>query len=85
ALADFSLCTHLLRNSTIVFLRIDVERMDDTLAAHILSLASHAQKILIVCDDPQLSDPAAFITNLASSLIFVDLRDRSCTTSSFFG
>ncbi|GMR52180.1 hypothetical protein PMAYCL1PPCAC_22375, partial [Pristionchus mayeri] len=83
--SDFPLCTHILRNSTFLRLGIRAKRLEDDIAGHIHSLTSKAQTISIACYEKQLSDQAAFITNLASSLIFVDLRDRSCTTSSFFG
>ncbi|GMR52211.1 hypothetical protein PMAYCL1PPCAC_22406, partial [Pristionchus mayeri] len=83
--ADYHLCAHVLRNSFLDELILNVKRLDDNTAPSILSLASHAKEIELNYDNTQLSDPAAFITQLASDFSSSFLSDRSISSSSFFG
>ncbi|GMR52543.1 hypothetical protein PMAYCL1PPCAC_22738, partial [Pristionchus mayeri] len=83
---DFILSAHLLRNATFRWLEVCMDYPDDLVVPSILSLASHAKRFELSCDDPQLSDMASFITQLASYPIstFV-LTDWHSSTSSYFG
>ncbi|GMR51804.1 hypothetical protein PMAYCL1PPCAC_21999, partial [Pristionchus mayeri] len=82
--ADFLLCSQLLRNSDIGNLLFHTTRMGDDAASFILSTA-HTKELTVVCNDPQLSNPAAFITQLASKVQGSTLYDDSDSTTLFFG
>ncbi|GMR52182.1 hypothetical protein PMAYCL1PPCAC_22377, partial [Pristionchus mayeri] len=79
---DFMLCSQLLRKSTFGKLGIIRPILDDTTAPYILSLASLSKEIEFRCKETQLSDPAAFITQLDSTVSSAGLVDSS---SLFFG
>ncbi|GMR31390.1 hypothetical protein PMAYCL1PPCAC_01585, partial [Pristionchus mayeri] len=83
--ADYMLCSHLLRNSTMIRLVLNVKILDDITAPSIMSIVSHTKDIRIECDETRLSDPAAFITQLAFDVSNSTLFHSSCSRSSFFG
>ncbi|GMR31456.1 hypothetical protein PMAYCL1PPCAC_01651, partial [Pristionchus mayeri] len=83
---EFSLCVDLMHKSTFGRLIVFSETLDDSTAAHILSLTSHVKEIFFSSIAAQLSDPANFVRQLASSVSssVISLQFPS-SSSSFFG
>ncbi|GMR57242.1 hypothetical protein PMAYCL1PPCAC_27437, partial [Pristionchus mayeri] len=64
--ADLSLCLQLLRGSTLGCIFVECE-LDDTTVSSFIEIASRAKEFeLCSFKESQLSDPAAFVTQLAS-------------------
>ncbi|GMR52960.1 hypothetical protein PMAYCL1PPCAC_23155 [Pristionchus mayeri] len=83
--SDFSFSSHLLRNSTFGDLDISQWALTDSIGSFITSLAVHTKDLRISCDSPRLSNTAAFITQLASTVSSLHLSHYSMPTFSFFG
>ncbi|GMR52200.1 hypothetical protein PMAYCL1PPCAC_22395, partial [Pristionchus mayeri] len=83
--ADFLLFAQLLHNSDIGKLLFHTTRMGDDAASFILSVVAHIKLLTVVCNNPQLSNPAAFIAQLASVVPCCTLYDDSLFTTSFLG
>ncbi|GMR30950.1 hypothetical protein PMAYCL1PPCAC_01145, partial [Pristionchus mayeri] len=81
---EFSMCFGLMQNSIFGRLVVNIENLDDAIAAHILSLSSHAKEIGVSCVDLQLSDSASFIDQLTPDGCSSFFRHFSSSTSSFF-
>ncbi|GMR33413.1 hypothetical protein PMAYCL1PPCAC_03608, partial [Pristionchus mayeri] len=74
---DLSLCARVLRGSTIGKVEVQRNLLDDVTSPSILEIASSAKVLEVTTQDTDLSDPASFVTQLASmDLTRVSLCDN---------
>ncbi|GMR32077.1 hypothetical protein PMAYCL1PPCAC_02272 [Pristionchus mayeri] len=82
---DFPLCSVLMQRASIGRLEVDSPDINDRNAPSIINLISRSKSLkLDLLGEMQLSDPAAFITQLYS-LPVIEVRLTDYSTSSFFG
>ncbi|GMR52198.1 hypothetical protein PMAYCL1PPCAC_22393, partial [Pristionchus mayeri] len=84
---DCQICSHLMRNSTVGRFYVNILILDDNKAPSLLSMASHSKEFNISCRETRFSDPASFVTELASdhSTGLRYLTEQADFPYSFFG